>query len=825
MFYQGTYEWKWVCAQHPMVLIALDASDPPMFETVPPWGSGSFRAYCEKVRDVFVRILETPGMKSDFDLSAKELKLLLGELPELRAVLRTLLEQGRLGFVGCDYSQAHYHEYRSESALRQIEYGVRAFREELGYAPDTFMHQETGVFGNLPQLLRAFGFDKAAMFLFHGCFEFLEAPSLEIVNNFGDLELVRDESVAAWRGLDGSSLKLFLPFVKNGLSNAHEIYSVFHAACDPEFRARFAAGMGGPSDLDRRYPTHAEENRGLYRGSRVILQCPDLVSLDEAYVQDRLRVGSFSLMKDALAQEIASCAKFPAVRLYAYWSYCEGEFGERLFRRTRDAEQRALAAETLRAMARLWTGARVPFPEEEIWDLILTAQHHDITWQATRDFKERAEGWLKRAEALSDECAGAAMGAIASQINLDEGFVCAFNTLPEDRSEIVRIDAPPDAAFEPEGTACQMSGGSLYFRAELPGLGYAAYPLRKKGAPAPRPEPADGYRFENESFSAALEADGTISSLCSARTGELIAPGRRGNLLKGMLASDGVPAGEITNLGAAESCLVEKGPLFDRLLCRGRMEDIPFQFVITLPHGRENHIDFELTMTFDRHEIGDFWHDGTKLRVLWPLGFADPEIHIDEPFGFTRWKKNRPMHPANLVMLSEAGRGGFGVVHQGTPKFWYEDGALANLLAWGARRYSNRDSGMLHETTPVIDVRLDGECTFRYSVLILEDATPAEAVRRAARIIAPPTWLRSGPAGGALPARGKMLDLGNGPFIATAGMLRGEELVVRGYNASPYDWTPCADGSLKYSGRLDAAAHPVAERPMHPFEIGMLRFC
>lgn len=824
MFYRDTYEWKWVCAQHPMVLIALDNSNPPMFETVEPWGSGSFRAYCEKVRDVLVRILETPEMKSDFDLSAKELKMLLEEIPECRSIIRTLLTQKRVGFVGCDYAQAHYHEYRSESALRQIEYGVRTFREELGYVPDTFMHQETGVFENLPQLLRAFGFDKAAMFLFHGCFEFLEAPSLEIVNNFGDMELVRDESIAKWRGLDGSSLYLFLPFVKNGLSNAHEIYTVFYNACDPEFKAHFVAGMGGPSELNRQYPTHAEENRGLYRGSRVILQCPDLVSLDEAYIQDRVRVGSFSLMKDALDAEIASGGKFPAVRLYTYWSYCEGEFGESLFRRTRDAERCALAAETLQAMAWLWTNTRVLFPEEDIWDLILTAQHHDITWQATRDFKVRAEEWLARAEAMSEETAGTAMRVISSQINLNTDFACAFNTLPVGRTEIVCVDADPDTAYELDGTECQISERSLYFKAELPGLGYAAYALRKSSASAPRSMPVDGYHFENECFSVTFEADGTITSLCSARMGELIARGQRGNLLKGMLMKDGNPIGEITNRDAMESCTVERGPLFDRLVCRGRMANIPYELKATLMHGHVSNIDFELTMVFDRHEIGDFWHDETKLHVRWPLRYQDPEISIDEPFGFTRWKKNRPMHPANLVMLSDADRGGFGIVHQGTPKFWYENGALCNLLAWGARRYSNRDSGMLHETTPVIDVRLDGECTFRYSVLILDGTSPAEAVELAARNIAPPTALLCGPGNGVLSARGELLDLGGEPFIATASMLRGEALVVRGYNASPRQWIPRAKGNLHYSCRLDAANKPVAKTSMRPFEIGLLCF-
>lgn len=39
------YDWKWICVQHPMLLMSDDKSEPRAAEVMPPWGAGSMEGF------------------------------------------------------------------------------------------------------------------------------------------------------------------------------------------------------------------------------------------------------------------------------------------------------------------------------------------------------------------------------------------------------------------------------------------------------------------------------------------------------------------------------------------------------------------------------------------------------------------------------------------------------------------------------------------------------------------------------------------------------------------------------------------------------------
>jgi hypothetical protein len=803
--YSESYKWKWVCVQHPMILISRDMSEPRAAETVPPWGAESIHGYSVKMREMLQKLADTPELKIDFDISAKELLLFFENIPDGRALMKDLIAQGRLGFVGCDYSQAHYGTARSESALRQIRLGARVFREELGISTDTFQHQETGLFENLPQLLYAFGIRKSAIHNFQAVFEFLETPALEICSNFGELELIRNETMARWQGLDGTCIPIYLPVVQ----------------C---FRNKSA--LGQKSEAFRGYPTLYEENRGLYRNGSVIVECPDLVPIDERYVSDRRRAGDFWLLSQAIDEELKTASRLPKIRYYTYWSYAEGEFGEMMYKKFRSGEEKLLAAETMQIFAAR-SGKNYPvFDAPSAWDKLLTAQHHDVSWLDTTELKDWAVAGIEEAE-------GAASGFIAEsaaclRVRGDgKSYVNVFNTLPVERG------ARATAAMDGDGgknygiyedgreIPSQKDQGALVFTARLQGLSCKSYEIREKPDSAPAPETAaelyrEPYLFQNDLMSVTVLPDGRIASIRSKLSGErLKAPG---NLIRGKLIREDNTETWISNEGAAGAMSVERGKLYDKITVAGAIEDIPYGLIIRLPKGPSQTIDFELDLAFHRHEIGDFYHDETKLNIYWDLNQRKPEIVMDEPFGWVRRRPERPLLAANFVGLFENGAG-LVFRHTGTPKSWVSGSVYANLIAWGSGNFTNRFH-WFWSTIDRFDMRLNRACHYRYAVSIAEnDYIPAIAQRISGDITPLIALKRDAPVDPV-----SLLTLKNENLICTAVEPREGGFAVRLYNASDRACRPQFDTALRFSGKTDAAGHRTESLEAGPFEIFELLF-
>ena len=818
LMYPESYQWKWVCAQHPMVLIGADQSSPRALETVPPWGGNDVRGYCLKMYEMMKKVLDTPEMKIDFDLSAKELLMFLEEFPEAKEMIDQLLKEKRLGFVGCDYAQAHYHEARSESALRQLRYGEKIFREVLGIRADTFMHQETGLFENLPQLLAAYGIKKAAIHRFTSAFEFLETPALEICSNFGQLELVRNETFARWCGLDGTCLPIYLPIVQNHLSMDLEVAAVFNEqVTDPDFKETLMKELPAGQ---RKYPTNYEENRGLYRNGSIIIECPDLVEVNDDYIADRKRVGTFWLMSEALDEELKTATRMPKIRYYTYWSYCEGEFGEKMFKAYRSTEQALLAAETMQVLTGLAGRKIEPFDADTAWDQLLSAQHHDINWYDTQELKDAYIAQMDQAAASAASYIKLASEAVGGTSDKDSRYVTVFNTLPVARRQWVSVDVPGRAyrVFDQDQELpSQMQDGKLCFEARMDGLGYRSFRLEPKLNEEKEIVITGPYQFENDVMRVTILPDGRISSLCSKLSGERL--NGFGNLLKGRLTHADKSTEWISNEDTGKRAVLYPGALYDRLMVEGEMGTIPYKMMMKLPHGACQTIDFDLDVTFDHHEMGDFYHDESKLCLYWDLAQDDSDILIDEPFGVVKSRQDRPLHPANAIAVTERGKG-LVYEHTGTPKTWVSDGQLVNLLAWGSNNFTNR-SPWGWSTFEIYDLRLNGTSSYHYSISIAENDDPVAFSRKIIERITPPVAVLSPEA----VEEKTFLTIGSENIIPTAVEPAGDEMIVRMFDVSGRDGTVLYSSELELPEKTDVAGnHGTACLDTRPYEVFELRF-
>ncbi|MDR1287426.1 MAG: hypothetical protein LBK08_07445 [Treponema sp.] len=817
--YTESYKWKWVCVQHPMILISRDMTEPRALETVPPWGGESIYGYSVKMRDMLQKLSDTPELKIDFDLSAKELLLFFDSIPEGKKLMLDLIKQGRLGFVGCDYSQSHYGTARSESALRQLRMGAKVFREELGITADTFQHQETGLFENLPQLLSAFGIKKSAIHTFSSAFEFLEAPALEICSNFGRLELVRNETIARWRGLDGTCIPIYLPIVQSHLGIGEEVHDVFGRYCRPEFKG-LSGGEKSPKAFHM-YPTDYEENRGLNRNGSIIVQCPDLISIDNDYIADRKQVGTFWLLSEAIDEEMKTATRMPKIRYYTYWSYAEGEFGEMVFKKYRSGEEKILAAETMQILASRAGNKAGAFDSGKAWDKLLTAQHHDVNWIDTKELKEWAIGGIEEAEKSANEYIKKSSDSMCGL--RDHGhYITVFNTLPVERSVSASIPVADGKNYDVfdggRKIDSQMDNGTLVFNDCVKGLGYRSYELREKvsGLPAEAEVYTEPYVFHNDVMSVTVLPDGRIGSIYSKLTGERLRGA--GNLLKGKLIRDDETEKWITNENASDSMSVQKGNLYDKVSVKGMIEDIPYALIIKLPHGHGQKIDFDLDLSFNMHEIGDFYHDESKLNIYWETNQRKPEIIMDEPFGWIQQRSDRPLIAANFVGLFE-NETGLVFQHTGTPKSWVSGSTFANLIAWGGKNFTNR-SPWGWSTFDIFDMRLDRPCHYNYSVSIAENQNIAAVAGRISSSITPLITARCGSP--VVPT--SLLTLKNDNLIVTAVEQKDDVIAVRMYDVSGKASTPEFETSLQFIKKTDVAGHESGTIDVRAFEVFELIF-
>jgi alpha-mannosidase len=337
------------------------------------------------------------------------------EAPEALAELRAAVADGRVEVVGASYGQPYGLFHGGESNARQLIYGARAARRLLGVWPKAFWEEEFDFFPQLPQMLRAAGFDNANLF-FQWTWHTPEVP-------------LEEAPLILWEGADGTRI----PTLAKTALALHQWPEDFDGILERAVRG------GGLAP------------RALVQWLE-LMPSPDwmcrsellLPRLKELAADPRFDFQPMTQSQAVAALTSAAGLGGPPVRAYrmdqVWHGMSLGKNGDQKLRQSRQGEAALLRAESLAAVAGLCGRPYASWDVYPAWELeegwreLLAAQHHD---------NHECEGLcgaigdrsFERSFGLAEEVAERTLHALAERMPDpgDEGGVLIFNPLGWER--------------------------------------------------------------------------------------------------------------------------------------------------------------------------------------------------------------------------------------------------------------------------------------------------------------------------------------------------------------------------------------------------------
>jgi alpha-mannosidase len=468
------------------------------------WEAAVFKTREDYLPSGFANILQAlrllkqyPEYKFTLDQAAY-VKPFLERYPEEAAAFRQFVAERRLGIVGGMDVMPDVVKPGGELFVRQMQYGKRYFREELGvdvtvaWLLDTFGHH-----AQMPQLLREAGFES-----FWFC---RGVPHRELPSEF------------RWRGLDGTEIPAFwLP----------GFYGLFYGPPRgyPEFVKFFQRG----------YDSLTPHARGR---ERVGLAGVD-VSEPEDYVPplvaqfNRQTDAPFTIryaLPDEFAAVVARRASAPVITS-DFNPIFQGTYSSRIELKqiTRRVEQLLLTAEKLSAIAQLLGTPADDAMLWRAWEPVLFNQTHDLASGVMTDgvYDDTLQSY-EYSQRLAREMIDSRSQSVAGRIDTrGVGIpVVVFNPVGWSRDDVAEVDVGFEESriggvrlLDSRGqeTPVQIAESERYgdrglkrarlafLAREVPALGYATYrvfPL--VSAPESKPEASDGQDsdvIENEYY-------------------------------------------------------------------------------------------------------------------------------------------------------------------------------------------------------------------------------------------------------------------------------------------------------------------------------------
>ncbi|NIQ99340.1 MAG: hypothetical protein GTN78_03955 [Gemmatimonadales bacterium] len=744
---------KMAFVQHPMILVIHeDRGEPMVGEREGPVGAPDLETYAGRVRRNLEALQQFPDLFINYELSGVELEMLAEVAPDAVEGLREMATQGRVAFVGGDYSQPHGHLYSGELNYRQFEVGLRVVADLTGYRVTCCFHQETFVHDQMPQLLRGLGFESTVSPHFPHTIIPLSLPGPRLTAEYdwlpghpivpdmtGGYRLIAADSTPSWQGLDGTEIPLVIP-------------GVFHPDA---------------------------YHRDLYRLGELCLITPDMCEASESLVEVIRSVGDFVSLEEQAQEEIDRHPATWKARLVSFWSYSEGEWAEAMCRGARSLESQLVAEETVSALH-----ASSPRPELDAdWRTLLASMHHDVHCLHITDLKRT---YLERMDFVSErsrEHVASIVDGAATPGPGDEALH-VINTLPLPRREVVTVRGVAEAAVcavgfdgAPVPSQCIRSQDhpgqyDLYFLAEVPACGSVSYGLTTEGAMA-----LEGFAKAEVCCQArdarySVLADGTVGEAVLADGANVLCgPGHDLHYLD----ADGQVVG---GPGRSGRLLHYRGEVGDVVRVSAPVGDVPTS-IEYLASPAMSHLAFTTRFKFDGHQIGVIWEESTKLNSYWPTNGG--VIRHDVPFGVVDGSLGLPLYAPSWLSVSGT-QGGVALINTGTPKHYVEDGVIGNVLAWGGREIVFRMQGQWSLEPPAPsphDLSLSGVHHLRAAV----QAVPADhsevALARTAQRVNTPLLVFGASPGAALPPPRWSLDLSRTSLMSSALFLREDRPVCR----------------------------------------------
>ncbi|MEM8684343.1 MAG: glycoside hydrolase family 38 C-terminal domain-containing protein [Pseudomonadota bacterium] len=534
--------------------------------------------------------------------------------PVLFDEVKSMVDAGRWETVGAMYVEPDGNLLGPESWVRQILFGKRFLREELGvdsricWLPDVF-----GVMHTLPQILKKGGIDY-----------FLTAK----LNIWNDTNVFPYDSFR-WRGPDGSEVIAHFPpthfaqdFNYGNLHRHWEDYREKHVAKENLFIYGWGDGGGGPT---RRMVEHSRRARELPGLPKVA------VSKAEPFF-DRL-----ADQRDAL----------PVWDDELYMEGHRGTYTSKadLKKNNRKAELLYRDVEILSSLASVFGGSRIQERLNEGWKLLLLNQFHD-TLPGTHVAEAVADTERDYDEvfALGYRIRGELFEYLTSRL-AEPADLLVFNTLGE-RESLVCVEGFENVSGvrlpTGERLAVQRDGGQVFFRTVLPSMGWLA--LRVEHGQAPEKSPTavfDEDEIDTRLYRVAFDKHGRLSRLYDKENDRevLSGPGNAFQVFEDdpgekfaawdiayHLEEYGYPVRQTTPWR-----MLANGPLFARFVSTWSVLNSTIEQEMVL-YAHDARIDFHTRVD---------WQDAKKLlKVAFPLNVRARTATYDLPFGHIE----RPTH-------------------------------------------------------------------------------------------------------------------------------------------------------------------------------------
>ncbi|MBE0581489.1 glycoside hydrolase family 38 C-terminal domain-containing protein [Devosia sp.] len=649
------------------------------------------------------------------------------DYPELFDRLSGQVKAGRFEIEGALWLEPDVVIASGESLVRHIVKGSRYHQEKFGvkprivWLPDTF-----GYTAALPQLMTQAGLD---IFITHKM-------------SWNDTNRMPHE-IFFWQGLDGTQVPTYF------LTTQRYEYDGINTTYCPDLVPSHVMGtwkrfsqQGLHDELFLVYG-HGDGGGGPTRGmlenvrrmERGIPGCPKIRHEPMAPYFERL-----------VARMRQEPEAFPRWVGELYLEYHRGTLTSvaKNKRNNRRAEQMLHRLELLAVMARQ-QGVAYPHDEiEQLWEVVLLNQFHDILPGTSigpvyDDSDAEYAGFFAQAEALLQRLAG----ALAEQ-----GRHLVFNAASQTRSGLLHLPAGTKAAhvggIDIAAQALELADGTQACAVPIAGIaGFSTLDVTLTDIEAPLPPSSlsvSSTLLENAVLRAVFNRKGQLVSLFDKRRGrEAIMPGKAGNAF---VAHQDIPidfdawdiddyfedrSWPVDALVSAE--VVERGPYRAAIRFEWTYEQSRIVQVVSLAAG-SGQLEFD--------SFVDWRESQTLLKVGFPLDIRTDTSRAETQFGHvsrpthanTRWERARfetSMH--RWVDLSEAG---FGVAALNDCKYGYDaKGSVLRLTLIKSPIFPWPEADR-------------GEHRFRYALLVHDG--DLQAVHNAATAFNQPLQLLAGAA-------------------------------------------------------------------------------
>jgi len=716
--------WKLAYTQHSMYMfIDEDRGEPIVGERTSPWGAPDAGVYVGRIRRNLASLEKIPGLMLSYDFPGVDIESIARDFPDVIEQMQRMHKRGAFDFVNGTYSGAHLQILSSESNWRQFEYGLEVFERLFGKKVKVFAFQENGLSQQLPQILKLFGYEMiSAPGGFPWAMEIIDGP-FEVESSHNGTNFLREEEFVWAEALDGTKLPFYLvePVPVGGFNE------------DWNIKRAIDAGFAGPPP--------------------VWLYCPDMEEVEQKTCDSIAELFDFVLLETELLRRVQEAPPHARARIFSYWSYAEGVWGEEMLRANRAAELAALMAESVQAMGRQ-AGTSIDRKEElgNIWRTIIKYQCHDVMWIETTDLRRKGinhdnEGAAK-SHTIMEEVAGKLVGGEGNSLAI-------FNGLPTARRALIEVEGKEVPGG---GPAFQEFEGKALGVRELPPGGFRSFPPASGGATPSKEIPLPS-RITTAHYTVEL-ANGLIHQITTEDG-------------KGLLNSENYLGGELRAMihdqwqdNRSADCHMFEGEVCYILSRSSSLGDIPVKERYFF-FRNENFIEAELEFDFHSNEVGNFWMDETKINVYYPT--AGGGIHHDIPFGYISGRANRPLFATNWIYC-----GGLVYVNWGTVKHWVRKGVIANVLAWGGNIFDNRiDFGWVAQQQ--YDLKLYGKQTIKYALIPLGEFDGNRIVREVNDLTAPVFVTRGS-------GEKSFYEVKNKDLVITAVFEKEGKVWARGYN-------------------------------------------